>query len=125
MSVEESIFATLSGNAALGALVGDRIYPGLAVLPGDASKPYVVWEMLPMPTSPTHGEAVGVNRLRLFQFSCFAPTYAGAVAISAAVEAALDGVAIGTSGNATLQDDRDLGHDAAANLYGRSLDFMI
>ena len=88
MSIETTLYSTLSNNAGVVALVSTRIYPVLA--PESAALPYVDYQNVAgsrISTLPGVGDAI---RARI-QMNCNATTYAGAVALADAVIAALAG----------------------------------
>ena len=88
MSIETTLYSTLSNNAGVAALVSTRIYPSL--VPESAALPYVDYLNVAgsrINTLPGVGDAI---RARI-QMNCNATTYAGAVALADAVIAALEG----------------------------------
>lgn len=64
MTVASAIYDTLAGYAALGVLVGTRVYPDVA--PIDVAKPYVVWsEVGNTPMNSIAGGTVDTHNYRI------------------------------------------------------------
>lgn len=59
--IATALFAHLSADAGVSALVGDRIYPQRK--PQDAPLPAVVWHTIDTPRVNTHGDAPGDDTL--------------------------------------------------------------
>lgn len=88
-TIEETIFSTLSADAGVGAICGDRIYP--VVAPQDAANPYVIYTAISeLPLNTLEGESPMKNRR--FQFDCYAKTFAESRALYVAVHNALIGL---------------------------------
>ena len=88
MSIETTLYSTLTGDSGVTALVDTRVYPNLA--PEGAAHPLVTYQVVSggrEATIPGVGDAV---RKRI-QLSCHANTYSSAKAVAAAVIAALEG----------------------------------
>lgn len=120
MSLANSIYATLSANAPLVALVGKRIYLGNG--PDNPVAPYIIWQGIGADPGQVHTGATGATE-RLMQFACFAETPEGAIAVRDALVAALDGVTLANGDNGTLEDDNRDDFDEAAQLYRCDADF--
>jgi hypothetical protein len=88
MSIETDLYTTLSNNSGVTALVGARIYPGLA--PESIAKPYLVYELVFGERLNTITGVDDATRKRI-QINCHASTYASSKSVSDAVEAALEG----------------------------------
>jgi len=105
MTLESSLYGSLSAFAGLTALVSDRIYPVRA--PQDADTPYVVFSRISSAREQSVTRAIGATAARL-QFSCFSTRHttsgaeAGANEVRAQVRAAL--LAYVTSGGVTIHD---------------------
>lgn len=110
MALEEALFDLLSGNAALAALVEDRIYPVRA--PQDAERPYVVFSRLDTANLATLSGR-GTHDAVQLAVMCFADEDDAATtrAVARAVRQVLDGY----SGDGALQ---------AARLVGRQQGFL-
>jgi len=88
MSIEQTLYTTLTNDAGVSALIGTKVYPSLA--PESVSNPVISYNLVsgvPISTIPGTGNAV---RKRI-QINCHADTYAEAKALAAAVIAALEG----------------------------------
>lgn len=88
MTIESSLFTTLSGHAGLAALIGTRIYP--VCLPQEATLPCVVV----LRVSTERGQGFGVTQPIVIsrphlRFSCWALTHDGALDVCAQLRAAL------------------------------------
>jgi len=118
-------YARLAGSAALAPLLSapGAIYPG--TVPAEARAPYIVMQQISGAPAMTHGEPAGDATVRAFQFACFAPGAAAALALRDAVIAALDGVALATGETPTLTDERDGGFDEAVYLYRADADISV
>jgi hypothetical protein len=123
VTLGDSIFATCIANVALAALVGQRIFPIQA--PQQAEKPYVVWQKVSSDPIATHSEqnseADSFNRV---QFTVVASDFEKVAEISAALVAALDGVAVLANHPAILEGDQDIPSEDPA-IYARAIDFTF
>ena len=119
MSIESSLFTALTGNAALTALIGTRLYPD--AMPQGAVLPCIVYQRISTPRTQGFGSSqpVIVSRPRL-QFSCWALTASAALAVCAALRTAL----LATSYPVTLESEYTL-RDPATNYARRNLDVFI
>jgi len=114
MTLQDAIYAKLSGTTAITNLVGTKIYP-ITAAEGE-SGPYIIFQTIASTPAQTHAEPAGAI-FRLVQFACFASTYEAANALRAAVVAALDGVTLDNGDNGTLEDDSREEFDDAAHLF--------
>jgi hypothetical protein len=122
MTQTAALFQNLDADAALAALVGERIYT--VNPPPNPTAPYVIINPLPgVIPGTSHGEASGANQ-RLFQVACFARTFEAAEAVREAVKTALDNVELANGDIADLDDERD-DYDDAAKLYRCDADFLL
>jgi hypothetical protein len=88
MSADEEIYARVSGDAGVAALVGTRVYPLLA--PQGAAYPFIRYQKISRVGEAVAFDAVnGVVNAR-FQFDAYAVTFTEARAIQDAVRACLD-----------------------------------
>lgn len=87
-TINEAIYSRLSGAAGVSALVSSRIYPGLA--PQGTPWPFVVYWRDSSDYLTTLDAQTSVAESK-FTVLCYAETYLGAEALSAAVRAALVG----------------------------------
>lgn len=119
MSIESSLFTALSTNVGLSALIGARLYPD--VIPQGATLPCVVYQRISTPRFQVLGstQAVAVSRPRI-QFSCWAGTAAGALAVCAALRTAL----LATSYAVTLDSEYTL-RDPDSAYFRRNLDVFV
>ena len=67
MDPGQAIFETLRDSSAVGALCGDRIYPGRA--PQNATRPHVIYQRIGSNNDPAHGMQDGL-RTDLWQVTC-------------------------------------------------------
>jgi len=128
MTIEEALYAELSGHAGLTALVAAKIYPGQAAQ--SAVLPYVVFRRISnmpvhaMGTTPT----LTVDR---YQVTAFATTYRGARLIVAQIKDCLRcffglmGGASGVNVTACLDYGSADIYDGDPKVYEASTDFMI
>lgn len=126
MSAYSAIFSRLSDpTSATAAIVGSganaRVYPEIA--PDLIDRPYVVFHQVALdPANTLTGTFEVANRL--FQFSCFATTFAAAVALRDAVTADLDNVALSTGDIPIVQDQRQ-GYEEVVDLHRADVDFLV
>jgi hypothetical protein len=125
-SVPAALFAKLSdATSATSALVGPgtscRVYPEIA--PNFAPKPYVVFHQVSFDPGTTHNEGFQ-TATRLFQFSCYASTYAEAIAVRDAVVADLDNATL-SSGDAPIVQDERSSYEEAVDLHRADADFLV
>lgn len=118
MKLAEAIYAALSADAGVIALVVDRIYPGRA--PQGVALPYVVYFMVASVPDQTHGETSQLDNT-LAQFSCYAETYAQARDLRQAVRATLENQTLGNGSRPIIDTERDQ-FEEVANLYHHLLD---
>jgi hypothetical protein len=85
--IETSLYAVLSGNSAITAIVGTRIFP--LTVPEDWNLPALTYQVISSVSHPTFSTA-GEQRIRV-QIDCWADTYSDAVSLRAAVISALNG----------------------------------
>jgi len=96
MRLEEALYAHLSGDADVAALVGDRIYPLL--VPQDADLPALAYQRISGVPIYAHDGPPGLARARV-QITCLGRSYSEAKDLAARVRAALSGYR-GTMGGA-------------------------
>jgi len=87
MSIETTLYATINDDAAVTALVADRIYPMIA--PDGAATPYVTYQVIATEAHNIINGAPGTER-KVIQVNCISNTYANAKAIAEAVKAAIN-----------------------------------
>lgn len=119
---EEALFALLSADTAIAALVGQRIHPVAA--PQDVERPFVVYKVTGRtPFAPLSGAAT-LARARV-TITCWADDWKPARDTADAISACLDGY----DGSGTVQAGRLVavaeGYDSNAGLFGRSLDINL
>lgn len=126
MTAQSAIFARLSDpTSATAAIVGSgstaRVYPEIA--PDLAARPYVVFHQVALePANTLTGTFEVANRL--FQFSCFATTFAAAVALRDAVTADLDDIELANGDTPIVQDQRS-GYEEVVDLHRADVDFLV
>lgn len=125
-SVPAALFAKLSDpSSATSALVGAdaacRVYPEIA--PNFAAVPYVVFNQVGFQPGTTHNEGFE-TATRLFQFACFAKTYAEATALRDAVVADLDNSTL-SNGDAPIVQDERSDYEEAVDLHRADADFLV
>ncbi len=98
MSVEAALYAELTGNAGVAALVADRVYPDVA--PSSADLPRLTYQRISTGRHPHLAGASGLVSPR-FQVICWASSRASAGVVADAVREALDGFSgtLGSGGN--------------------------
>lgn len=123
-SIEEAIVDQLNGYAALTALVGSRVYPGL--LPAAATLPAVTYTRISGVRDQPINSGAPINVSVRFQFDCWAGTYLESISVSDQVQAAM--LAIGNSvvptGDVTIDIDFD-SYDPEALRYRRVIDIIV
>lgn len=113
MSVETSLYSTLTGNSGVSALIATRLYP--LVLPQKPTLPAATYQRISTrPVSTRSGNGLDFVRM---QIDCYGATYANAKALAAAVVAAL-------TNTGQLQQMMD-GFDDTPEIYRVSVDFLI
>ena len=125
-TVEQMLVKQLLAYPAVTALVGTRIYPGVA--PQGTTADYIIYELLTRHPFQDHGGSGGLHRARM-SFLCYSATYANAKAAAAAVTTVLDGfkgtmqgVAVGSC----LQDmEADAGFDDELRMHVVVVDFTV
>lgn len=131
ITIEEGLFAYLSTNAGLVALISTRVYPNK--LPETVTLPALTYQRIDSPRVHTHDTsgATGTAYPR-FQFDAWATTYASAKAITDALRAALNGYrgTMGTGGTAVtvqgaLVQDESFDDFADAGMLRISSDYII
>ena len=107
--IEEALVALLEGDADVGALAGDRIYP--IVVPAGATLPAIAYQRISTRRPEEMDGPSGLARPR-FQFTCVGTDFGVVKALAKAVRAALDGFSGTVSGvmiDGILFEDED--HD--------------
>jgi hypothetical protein len=121
MSQSAAIYSKLSGDTALSALVGTRIFPAIA--PANTATPYVVWQKIASSYASTHAEAAGQG-IDLIQFACFASTFDAADAVRAALISTLDNQSLSNGAKPQLDDERD-SYEESVELFRCDADFTV
>jgi hypothetical protein len=124
MSASTELFAKLSGNSALVALVSDRIYPMVA--PSGTESPWVVFQKISDSPTICHEGASSLNFYR-YQVSAYSLNQPEVEEIGAAIIAALDGeddTSGGIRTTYTLENSSDT-FDEEARYYGVQIDFLV
>lgn len=129
-NIASSLYYLLSNDVGVSALVGTRIYPNYA--PDGSLLPSIVY--LQIGTSPVQASEGNIGLTGgNFQFSCWAATYAGAVALQEALRACLtdyagtsDGVVIRWAQEDSILDSPIIeAENEAADAYGKTILYTI
>lgn len=104
MSIEAAIYSLVLADAAVAALVLDRLFP--LTLPADERQAAIVYEHTGSDEAITTDGAVGLVQAQ-FRFSCYAATHASAIELAAALRAALQDYS-DTAAGVTVQHVRIL-----------------
>lgn len=96
MSLEAALYAELTGNAGVAAIVGTKIYPAGSV-PSSASLPYLSYQKISNEHVNYQGGSASLGRPRM-QIDCWAASGKAAVELYEAVKSALDNFS-GTMGS--------------------------
>ena len=119
MSVATKIYSALSGNTALAALVGTRIYPVAA--PQSAEMPYIVYSRISSIPDMVRGEAAPVRNHR-YQVSIFAKSHTMTEDIGAEVFESLDYY---RDDNYWIYYDNDIDlYEEDIRVHQRAIDFI-
>lgn len=122
MAVEEDIFSFLTGNSAVAALVGRRVYP--LTIPQDEDLPAVAYRRVDTPRIYSHDGYSGLARPR-FQFDCVGTSYASASQVATAVRVAFAGWRAAFRGVAMAQNEVDVPWLEQTDRYQVSVDVII
>jgi hypothetical protein len=87
-TIEADLYAQLSGDSALTALVGQRIFPLL--IPQDVTRPALAYQSISVFNPLLHDGAAPMRRVRM-QISIVADTFTKALAVRDSVYEALQG----------------------------------
>lgn len=117
MGFQSDLYAALSADVGLAALIGTRLYPNDA--PPDVAVPFVVYYEFATPREQLMSNAIGVSKPRI-QYSCYADTYSSAVAVIDALRAAV----LTLPYPIVLEDERG-NQDVTTGLHRRDLDVRI
>jgi len=118
MSIQSDLYAHISSDAGLTALVSDRVYPVKA--PQEPSYPLVSYSMISGQPQNTLDGTGSLNN-SLFQFDVYADTYAEALSVADALEAAM---AVASFTN-SMQSRIDADFETSVEQYRIILDFSI
>lgn len=125
MSLESDLYAELSGDAGLTALVGVRIWPSVAS--EGTSTPYVVYApIFHEGIYGLDGEATNQSRARV-QIDCYSEDPDEAAAIARAVIAAIPQSSSNGANpiHRAAHSNQDLGLEPGTRLFRRMLEFSI
>jgi hypothetical protein len=125
MGIETALFSYVTGDVAVGGLIGARMYP--VILPQDPTYPAVRYAVVSAPREHDHDGPNGLVRARV-QVDVYGVTYASVKAVKEAIRGRLDGfrgnMAGVTVGSAHLLSERD-GFEDSAGVFDVSFDFSI
>lgn len=127
-TIEEALFAHLTANAGVTALVSTRVYP--VQMPQNPTLPAIVYNRISGERVQHMQGSSGLASPRI-QFDCFAKTYAVAKAVAEALRLAIEGFS-GTMGGVNgpdvnsclLQSDSD-GYEDDLEVYWVSVDYIV
>lgn len=128
MRAEQVVYTLLTGNAAVAALVGTKVYPGL--IPQSTAMPAVSYELVSgVEILPINAQAGGVILRSRVQVSVLARTYAEVKIIQEAIRGALlfkSGLIAGVQVIAITReligsDERD----DESGLYMQGVDYLL
>lgn len=123
MKYHSETFTAISQATTIEAIVGSRIFSDVA--DGSAAAPYLVYQFVSTTGDTTHDGTRQVE-FPLIQFSCWATTKAGAIALADAVDALLDGNTIAGDSAASFQFQNRFGeYEQDTKLYGEILEFRM
>lgn len=88
MNIEEMLYAILSNDTDVVALVSTRIYP--LFVPQDATRPAIAYQQISGPSTYSHNGNSGLQEVR-FQLTCEGNTYSQANSVAIAAREALEG----------------------------------
>lgn len=119
MTIEDSIYAALTGASAVTNIVSTRVYPD--VTGPDEAPPYVTYQRISTPRDHAFGGNVVASSPR-FQIDCWAATKDVTTTLAEAVINAMDGV----SGVKAHTIDNDISDwDQTSRLYRRMVDVIL
>lgn len=131
MDVEVALVYKLINTSGVSTLISSRMHP--LRLPNTPTFPCITYQEISAPIEATHDEtsATALTHAR-YQIDAWAVTYAGAVALGAAIFTALEGFkGVVTKGAETftlqsvLRTDKRANNDAETGLFWVSQDFVI
>jgi len=117
MNFQSSLYTVLSSDAGLTALIGTRLYPNDA--PADVVTPFIVYYEFATPREQTMNCDIAVSKPRI-QYSIYADTYAGALAVADALRTAFTA----TTYLVIFEDERG-NQDMTSGLHRRDIDVRI
>ena len=121
MPVERTLYDLLSGDAAVSAISGDRIYP--VRLPDEVILPAIAYSKVSCNRFASHGGPVNLASSR-FQLDCYSADYLEAKRLALAVVAALHGKKSGDIQAAFNENETD-GFSADGGVFRVSADLII
>jgi hypothetical protein len=119
-TISEYVYSTLSGAAALTALVADRIFPMLA--PELTPRPYIVFTKISTVPTETH-DSSSAERLdeTIVQFMIVAETYTATEDIAAALRNVLEDAGGPVNGSTEISNIRET-YESDTELFVTQLD---
>ena len=128
MRAEQVVYTLLTGNAAVAALVGTKIYPGL--IPQNTAMPAVTYELVSgVEILPINAQAGGVILRSRVQVSVLARTYTEVKNIQEAIRGALLFKSGLTAGVQVIAITRELigsdERDDESGLYMQGVDYLL
>ena len=123
MSYQSDIVDAIKANSPLAAIIGARVFADVA--PGGTVAPYIVYQTI-SDVGETPFDGIRSVTFPLVQFSCWATTKAGAVALSAALKTAIEGKNLPGSSNSSLGFSNQLSdRDQQTKLFGEIIDYRV
>jgi hypothetical protein len=121
MSYQSDIITALAAASSITTLVSTRVYADVA--DGSAAAPYLVYQVISTNGETTHD---GVRNLEFptIQFSCWATSKAGAIALASAVNAVLNGKTLAGTSGISFQFSNQFGtYESDTKLFGEILEY--
>lgn len=123
MSYEADIYAAAMADETLVDLIGTKFFWGVA--DGNTVAPYVVAQTVSSNGETAHDGSRDVT-FPLVQFSCWAATAAGAIALRSAIKAALEGRNLPGTSNASLGYSGDYStYEQQTKLHACIIDYRV
>lgn len=122
MTIDEQIYAFLTADPDVAALVATRVYPVL--IPQEAALPAVAYRRVDTPRTYSHDGYSGLARPR-FQLDCVGESYASATAVATALRRAFERWHAAYGGSAMVQNQVDVPWLEQTGHYQVSVDVII
>lgn len=120
MSIESTLYSTLTTNNGVTALLGTRIYPVQA--PASATLPYAVYQRVSTEITNTLAGDAGLDWVTI-QVTSWSASYDEAISCATAVRSAL--ASLGFCGDIQDDYDGDYQSDGISGVYGARIEVTI